>query len=204
MADLDVFHVQRLLREYAQKGHDVLSTPNKVGLHGKAYGLVTHNNLYVAPEAHEGSLITELMQSERPVLSRVHSKHGVGPVGVSMLVRKNLGGTPPMVIYGHSGSHIKGEYVPGRGDWEPGPHVNDLFYKTPNDALEAHTRVPHEENEEDFKGIDPMSVLRTRSFTDPFSGLIGVYHRTSNSNVVQSADYSRYIYNPKTEEFRKF
>lgn len=95
MSRWSVTDVQKALRDYADRGHDVLSDPQYLMLNGKRYGLAVshhlsfHGTTYkrrpASPEP-ETALTSHLMQSERPLVSTVFSRKQKTPMGAQLMI----------------------------------------------------------------------------------------------------------------------
>jgi hypothetical protein len=73
MSNPRVTDVQAALRRYRNLGHDVLEDPRAVHVEGQRYGMAAGHILTLSNEHSYSSLKSILHQSERPMLSVVHS-----------------------------------------------------------------------------------------------------------------------------------
>jgi len=87
MADLSVTDVQRVLRNFASMGHDVVDLAHKhqTNLWGKPHGLVLHNTLQIgaANVPSHVTLQTALQQSESPLISHIKSHYLSSPTSTT-------------------------------------------------------------------------------------------------------------------------
>lgn len=212
MADLSVTDVQRMLREHADMGHDVLQHPHQVVILGKPYGMRVDARLMLSKaDAGKHALASNLMLSERPLISNIVTRFDdtalaitpYSPVrddyGDSFMIHAGL--SPAGMFYSHHGKH------PTRA-------------QSAHEALQAHvnTRLEHvgadyrntnhggsyklHKNFGDFNPPFDMERALTSHIggnTRPFSGLI----RVTRSYPGKFDDFETYHYDPKTEQLTR-
>lgn len=212
MADLSVTDVQRMLREHADFGHDVLQHPHQVVVQGKPYGMRVGSTLQLSKSgAGRHALVSHLMLSERPLLSGIVTRSDdkaltvtpYSPVrddyGDSFMIHAGI--SPSEMLYNSLRTHPK-------------------HSKSAHDALEAHANTRLEHIGVDYRGTNrggpyklhkdygdfnpPFDMERalmshTGDNTRPFSGLIRVTH----SYPGKFDDFETYHYDPRTEKLTR-
>lgn len=212
MADLSVTDVQRMLREHADFGHDVLQHPHQSIIQGKPYGMRSMAQLLVrgSGKGMDSGLTSDILQSERPLVSRVLTNPGENGFDVY----------PTMPHRARTGSHTALEFfTPIDNNPEQRPHTEysttlDNLAKTPHDALQAHitekfpyvgteytgsTTLYHKNLSDYSPALDLRNVLKESQkykVHEPFSGLITVYHHPD----FNPRAYDVYGYDPSTEQ----
>lgn len=96
MADLLVTDVQRILREHAMRGHDILKDPRTVHLgdvmaphkEPAPFGIPLLHRLYINKGSSEAQLHSVIMHGEKPTGTVVNSWISLGPSGSSLLSRE--------------------------------------------------------------------------------------------------------------------
>ena len=78
MSDLKVTDLQKIIRTFADNGHDITQSPRHVHVDGKPYGMVIGHDMYIKPpNAPKGAkpsfLNSYVMQSEKPLVSHIKS-----------------------------------------------------------------------------------------------------------------------------------
>lgn len=194
MRELSVTDVQRVLREHANIGHDVLQHPQHVVVQDKPYRMRVASGLYMSrdPDDERHYLNSDLMLSERPLLSTIQTILPDKELSVMAKVptrdirRTSLSSPLSADYFGHF-----------RGDTSSVMSY-DLVDEYPNqaksahEALEAHVNIPLEHmgmehlpsgdtmHHEQMGGFNPPFNLSaaltedTRFHPKPFSGLIHV------------------------------
>lgn len=171
MNNLNVTDLQRIIRSYADAGHDITQSPQHVHIDDKKYGMTIGHHLAFGTD--NSTLSTHLMQAERPLVSQVvtDSRNSVMPIGpdrkeghyplqrnVTALSRhmRVSDQQPPEHSYDslqwlrhHLPEHDTGEWTGGHGEWRAGnglwiPH-GFTKYESSHEALQSHTsaEVPH-------------------------------------------------------------
>ena len=206
--------VQGTLREYANRGYDVLKHPQQVHLEGKPYGLVLGHYLSLYDRSGNFHLGTALMQQERPVLSSINMYKGhddrdthVTVFPSRRLIVKHINGDETH-MYSASVEDLEGDH---RGHWG-NTNLSDV-----HEALKGHVAhtngVPHVETKgfvQEYRTPDlfssrPMTPADHSSFNEkeaiqdyigheyPYKGLVLVNH-WGKSNL------STHLYDPSTEK----
>lgn len=96
MADLSVTDVQKVLREHAMRGHDILKDPRTVHLGGvmaphketAPFGIPLLHKLYINKGLSEAQLHSIIMHGEKPTGTSVNSWISLGPSGSSLQSRE--------------------------------------------------------------------------------------------------------------------
>lgn len=214
MTDLSVTDVQRMLREHADFGHDVLQHPQQSIIQGIPYGMRSMAQLLVrgSGKGMDSGLTSDILQSERPLVSRVLTNPGENGFDVF----------PTIPHRARISSHSTLEFftpIDQNMELHPNTEYSTTLdipngAKTPHEALQAHitekypyvgteytgnTTLYHKNLSDYSPALDLGSVLKESQkykVHEPFSGLITVYHHPDLS----SRAYDVYGYNPKTEQ----
>jgi len=209
---LKVTDVQRMLRGFAQNGHDVTTNPHKAIINGKPYGLAIGHELaiYKSQDQKDNPYLSSfLLQSEAPIVTHIQSgesfKHSHPRTSsttrdVTPLTReKRLGMYAPSPSLPH-GYHVDWQFGGPGGTWEPDNVEGDpdrANYKDIHEAITSHTTgavKPTRMTPEESKNFNEQRALS--SFTSPakpFAGLVRVRHSVGNG-------MHNYTYNPATEQ----
>lgn len=219
MNNLSVTDVQRMLREHADFGHDVLQHPHQSIIQGIPYGMRSMAQLTVRGNGKDmdSGLVSDILQSERPLVSRVLTNPG----------EKGFDVFPTLPHRVRTGSHTTlGFFTPIDDNPEQRPHTEysttlegvPNLAKTPHDALQAHITEKFPYVGTEYTGsttlyhknlIDYSPALDLKSFLkesqkykvhEPFSGRITVYHHPD----FHSRAYDVYGYDPQTEKLIRY
>lgn len=218
MSDLPVTDVQRILREHADFGHDVLQHPHQSVIEGKPYGMrsLAVLGIWGPSSSNSHRLESQIMQSERPLLSIVTSDlpekdFKVFPTFPYRAIT-NMSTSDVFAFHNKIADETgkKMEYNTN----EPGEGVEDI-----HKALQNHITLPlthigalyddrirsksfHKNINDYSPPFDLAHALKhsTRmSVTEPFNGHITVLHHATN----QSGAYDVYRYEPDTEKLHR-
>lgn len=195
MSDLSVTEVQKHLRNFAEKGHDVLSDPQQVILGGKPYGMVLAHTLSLGSRFTNLNdlprLNTVLMQAERPLLSQVHSNENSVPDMVWPMFRSTRLSGP---TYHHDITR-KNKHI---GVWDSAFSTNK--YPSFHEALKAHTTTEITDPGMVDEGInfsDKEALQHVVGVGKPFDKLIRVMYEGPNISP------QTHLYNPETEQLTR-
>lgn len=211
MNDLSVTDVQKMLRMYAENGHDVISDPRAVliGSDRVPYRMPAYHSLYLTNESFKehrsnlNSLESHFQQTERPIISTVQS--------VPKITKSHVPGDPftqseivgvhynfPKMMYGEE-SHFD------RAGWPPKPAPGIWVANFPDNSESAMHKALQEHTSKDIDHEIPkdwnMSEAHTRlgEGIPAFSNLVSVRYPHYNAEG-RYEGHKRYVYNPSTEQ----
>ena len=223
MSDLKVTDLQKIIRTFADNGHDITQSPRHVHVDGKPYGMVIGHELGISPNQNWAHLESYIMQAERPLVTKILSvndntkkfdgpnKRGVFPLTRHTYIKRYLGGssshkylTNTSNTFGANGWHSESQNRGGL--WTPNDTLSS--YKDIHEAIQSHnsSKISHMGRFVNEKGIESeMTPEHHSSFDEheallhltgvkPFSGLVHVKDNSHNKS---------YTYNLQTEELHK-
>jgi hypothetical protein len=204
---LDVIRVQKILRDSANDGHDVVTNPKTVHIDGKPYGMAVGHNLSIRDYSHKPSdhdLNSYFLQSESPVLSHLSSSPKDRESQV-MVPEGNMGYTFHFNNNNNEHDMYFHESKNKDGTWQPS--VSQGNVKDRHESLKMHSNLDpkHWNTEKRLKNFNMQEDFAERvSPAAPFSGLIGITHYqhtgTEEGGTLKKA---KYTYNPETEQLLK-
>jgi hypothetical protein len=229
MSDLRVTDVQAALRHFQSVGHDVMTNPRMLNLEGREYGLAALHHLSVLKDNRGDLLHSYLMQSERPLLSEVHTQSFEPEDGIQRISRFVQPHQPRMHTNTKTGTSYHGyesnSYVTDPGSWGDDSYAPvgsvlwtpDTFWtqgphKDIHEALESHRSadVSHTgtvitdgsyKNARAMDSADRFNNKEALANTLPRGDIFkGLVSVTHSLPNNKSA---RYTYNPDTEQLFK-
>ena len=224
MSDLKVTDLQKIIRTFADNGHDITQSPRHVHVNGKPYGMVIGHELGISSRQNWAHLDSYIMQAERPLVTNILSindntkhvngatKRGVFPLTRFINVKRYLGGsgshkylTNPSNL-GHEEDGWHSESQNRGGLWTPS--ASAASYKDMNEAIQSHTssKVSHMGRFINEKGIESEMTPEHHSSFDEHEALLhltGVKPFSGLVHVKDSSHNKRYTYNLQTEELHK-
>lgn len=185
MAELSVTDVHRALRQFADEGYDVLKDPTALHLEDKPYRLVVDHSLYLEKQSPKYRMLhSQLMQSERPLISVVGPRHSSVDGRPFTWTRVLKGDNKWFSVFLHNNNYKEmGMYWPGYES-----KLEEGTYSDVHEALEHHKTM---ETPSEFSPYQPPH--RLVDFGEPFDRKIRVYHSLPR-NVTKT-----YLYDPATE-----
>lgn len=73
MSDIKVTDVQKIIRGFADNGHDITQSPRHIHIDGKPYGMVVGHQLGFSSSQNWAHLHSYIMQTERPLVTQIFS-----------------------------------------------------------------------------------------------------------------------------------
>ena len=220
---LDVTRVQKALRLASSMNHDVLTDPKTVHLDGKKYGMAVGHTLRLTEYRDRWGdtqhLITDVLQSESPVISTITTAHdlknGNHSREVEAWIPHPQGGYR---VHDEEGSGHDGFFeinnktgttgMNTNGVWVPHPAMVNKTVKDIHEHLATHNKIDTSNWHAEGRLKNLGESLKAFSHPLPvFSGLINVEYKTNVGHPVGHPDkdetFQRYIYNPETEQLIK-
>jgi hypothetical protein len=230
MSNPRVTDVQAALRRFRNLGHDVLEDPRAVHVEGQRYGMAAGHILTLSDVHSYKALSSKLQQSERPMLSIVHSSIDAHPNDIDEISRSVVRATPlihpvqpgndanrPLELM-HSYSQQQDNEPGAFMETSKAPTGTTMFekvaggpHKDIHEALRAHT-TEETSHVGQVRGSRP---IKTREMTqddrfDHQSALLAELHPVKpHSGLIYVSHYSPvngwtdHSYNPETEQLLK-
>lgn len=229
MSALRVTDVQAALRHFQSVGHDVLTNPRMLNLDGREYGIAALHHLRVFHNRGE-LLQSHLMQSERPLLSEMHTQSFEPENGMQRISRFVSPLQPRIHTSEKKGtshhSYESNTYISDPGYWAEDSHAPvgsvlwtpDTFWtqgphhKDIHEALESHrssevshigTLIPNGsyKNARAMDSADRFNNKEALANTLPSKEVFKGL--VSVSHTLPDNKRANYIYNPDTEQLLK-
>ena len=173
MSDLKVTDLQKIIRTFADSGHDITQSPRHLHVDGKPYGMVIGHGMHInhpnAPKGAKPSFLNSyIMQSENPIVSHIKSGQvmpknflvdgGYEPAlfhpqrHVNALARSQINqpGRSDTYEYDDLDTNIATENNYWLGSHDETHDKQGLWvphpssgYKDIHEAIQSHTSIPH-------------------------------------------------------------
>lgn len=227
MSELSVVDVQRILREHAKHGHDILTDPRTVYFgdmmspdkEPSPFGIPLAHHLYIRGDSTSSELRSEVMHGEQPTGTVVNSWLNHGP-SASELTYRDAVKIHPFYDRGGSGftsfPHDEKDNTLPTGNFPQDEHVyggnigpegspqatHDDFHAVLHNHANSpalYTFADKEHSEyHNTGGWDLKTALEHQAFPlKPFSGLV---HITFGN---YGRKQTKWVYNPRTEQMQQ-
>lgn len=216
MSEPSVTDIQKVLREHAEMGHDVISEPQRSIIEGTPYGLRSRAQLNIWGPGHaDTSLMSDILQSERPLLSRFGTSSTTKGMYLYPLFPHRNAVSTPGKVHDTFSDMPDSPFLYPEMEFDSKGLYTEISGKTVHDALKAHVNFRTDRAGSEYLGgdsykfysnmgefspaFDLRAALKNNSrYTghDPFSGIITVHYHPPESVT----SYSVYGYDPKTEQ----